>query len=332
MASMNPDHILAAATHPDPYPYYAALVDGPPLVYDAPRKLWIASSAASVKAVLANADCHVRPAAEPVPAAIVGSAAGDVFGYLLRMNEGIRHQTPKLVLQRFLAGVDLGRLRQRTKAIAAAAISRRSPNGGAALTQLSLDIPVMAIADLLGFDEAELDQVAKWMGDFIACLSPLSNEAQLKGASDAASALLARLSTLVCSASSRPDSALAHIQCEATAAGWTDAHALLANLVGLLSQTYEATAGLIGNSIVALARQPGLRGKNQLLALVQEVSRHDPSIHNTRRFVVRATDACISAGSSGPRSSRFRPRPPPVSGTGAGLHHRRSGAGHAAGQ
>jgi hypothetical protein len=81
-------------------------------VFDAPRKLWIASSAASVKAVLGNPACHVRPPAEPVPAAIVGSAAGEVFGHLVRMNEGVRHDAPKLALQRFLAGVDLAAYRR----------------------------------------------------------------------------------------------------------------------------------------------------------------------------------------------------------------------------
>jgi hypothetical protein len=41
-----------------------------------------------------------------------------------------------------------------------------------------------------------------------------------------------------------PNSALARVQCEAGRVGWNNADALLANLVGLLSQTYEATAGL----------------------------------------------------------------------------------------
>jgi len=70
--------------------------------------------------------------------------------------------------------------------------------------------------------------------------------------------------------------------------------ALRANLVGLLSQTCEATAGLLGNSLAALAREPGLRRKigdrlDLLPALVAEVARHDPAVHNTRRFVVEAT-------------------------------------------
>lgn len=289
----NPENILAASARRNPYPYYAALVAGPALVFDAPRKLWIASSAACVNEVLNNPACRVRPVSEPVPAAIVGSPAGEVFGHLVRMNEGVRHDASKLALQRFLGAVDLGRVEAGTEALALQAAGEGALRG-AALSRWAFEVPVMAVADLLGFDETELPHVARWMGDFVACLLPLSTPAQLAAAGDAASALLKRFSELVKESAARPGSALAHLQHEAARAGWHDAQALLCNAVGLLSQTYEATAGLIGNSIVALVKQPGLleamgREPAKLLQMVHEVSRHDPSIHNTRRFVAEAT-------------------------------------------
>jgi cytochrome P450 len=65
----------------------------------------------------------------------------------------------------------------------------------------------------------------------------------------------------------------------------------VANLIGLLSQAYEATAGLIGNSIVALASHPPLLAEVLAQAdgwhlLVHETSRYDSPVQNTRRFVV----------------------------------------------
>jgi len=289
----NPENILAASTHRNPYPYYATLAAGPALAFDAPRKLWIASSAAGVKAVVGNPACRVRPVSEPVPAAIVGSAAGEVFGHLVRMNEGLRHDAPKLALQRFLASMDLDRVQARTEALALQAAGQGALRD-AALSRWMFEVPVMAVADLLGFVEAELPQVARWMADFVACLSPLSTPAQLEAAGDAASALLARFSELVQASAAQPGSALARLQQEAESAGWHDAQALLCNAVGLLSQTYEATAGLVGNGITALATQPGLleamgREPGKLPQMVHEVSRHDPSIHNTRRFASETT-------------------------------------------
>jgi len=244
--------------------------------------------------VLGNPACRVRPVSEPVPSAIVGSAAGEVFGHLVRMNECLRHDAPKLALQRFLAAVDLDHVQARTQTLALQTAGEGALRGEA-LSRWAFEVPVMAVADLLGFGEAELPQVARWMADFVACLSPLSTPAQLAAAGEAASALLTRFAALVQAAGAQPGSALAQLQQEAAQAGWQDAQALLCNAIGLLSQTYEATAGLIGNSITALATQPGLldamaREPAKLLQMVHEVSRYDPSIHNTRRFVDQPTE------------------------------------------
>jgi hypothetical protein len=69
----NPPDPIAAVTHPDPYPFYADLAVRRPLYRDEALWLWVASSAAVVTAVLTSDLCRVRPPAEPVPAALLGS-------------------------------------------------------------------------------------------------------------------------------------------------------------------------------------------------------------------------------------------------------------------
>jgi cytochrome P450 len=71
-----------------------------------------------------------------------------------------------------------------------------------------------------------------------------------------------------------------------------DADAVVANALGFLSQSYDATAGLIGNTLVALARRPELREPDLVPRLVMEVARHDAPVQNTRRFV--AADAVVA--------------------------------------
>ena len=83
-----PQDPIAAVTHPDPYPYYADLAAHRPLYRDDALRLWVASSAAAVTAVLASDLCRVRPPAEPVPRALLGSPAGELFGHFVRMNDG----------------------------------------------------------------------------------------------------------------------------------------------------------------------------------------------------------------------------------------------------
>src|ERR1700687_4786116 len=82
---------VAAVTHPDPYPYYADLVARRPLFRDDGLGLWIASSGAAVAAALTSERCRVRPLGEPVPVALIGSPAGDVFSRLVRMRDGAAH-------------------------------------------------------------------------------------------------------------------------------------------------------------------------------------------------------------------------------------------------
>src|SRR5262249_19841298 len=49
--------------------------------------------------------------------------------------------------------------------------------------------------------------------------------------------------------------------------------------------SHEATAGLIGATLVAIARGAP---RAEAAALVREAARHDPPVHTTRRFVARA--------------------------------------------
>ena len=352
---MQPSDPIAAVVHADPYPYYATLAARPGLLFEPRLNLWLAAGAASARAVLEHADCLVRPLGEPVPAAIAGAPAGRVFAELVRMNEGARHTRPKLALQRALAGVDTQAARHRAHLMGLALWRDRERGngpcsgqtngpgpgsghgGGCDLADWMAALPVSVVASLIGFADAELPAVAAWMGEFVACLSPLSDAGQLARAHQAATALLASFRVLLRHASARPQTLLAQVLAEAEAVGWDHADSLLANLVGLLSQTYEATAGLLGNALIARQRQidaagasavgsvfggasttsaasattatdtngagarcdaqlggaPAHDGPRWAAALVAAVSRDDPPVQNTRRFVARD---CVVAG------------------------------------
>ncbi len=274
---------VAAVTHADPYPFYAELRAGPPLVWNDKLRLWVASRADVIESLLlAHGALRVRPAAEPVPRAIAGSAAGEVFGHLVRMNDGAAHQAHRPALQRALAGLDLNAVHT-----AALQVARNVPSQP--LSDALFSMPVQAMAHLLGFADQALPQVDRWMRDFVACLSPLSTAEELQGASIAAGELMTRFEALTADATPRNGTLLAAVLAESDA-GAPLSRSLLANIVGLLSQTYDATTGLLGNSLIALMREPSLRQaartRDGLQAIVEETARHDPSVHNTRRFAV----------------------------------------------
>lgn len=307
---------VAAATHADPYPFYAGLRAGPPLVWNETLRAWVASRADVVESLLlAHGALRVRPAAEPVPRAIVGGAAGEVFGHLVRMNDGAAHQTHRPALQRALAGLDLDAAHS-----VALQVARSVP--AQSLSDALFSMPVRAVAHLLGFAAEALPQVDRWMRDFVACLSPLSGADQLQGASVAANELMVRFEALAAGAPPRNGSLLAAVLAESDA-GAPLSRSLLANLVGLLSQTCDATAGLLGNSLIAVMREPSLREaartRDGLQAVALETARHDPSVQNTRRFAVEpitiagttlaAGDAVLLVLAAANRDPVFNPDP-----------------------
>ncbi len=287
-----------AATHTDPYAYYAALRRQNGLSFDTDLRLWIASSADAVDAILGHPDCRVRPLNELIPPAIAQGASGTVFGRLMRMNEGPQHQCPRLVIEPALASVETDSL---TGIVARVLETLDNPIEN--LDELMFTLPIGVIASLIGIPSSRLQAVARLTRDFVACLSPLSDAAQRNKADCAATGLNPLFSALLSDdRQASPFLSQIHTGCAATA--WGEADALIANLIGLLSQTCEATAGLIGNTLVALQRDPDLIATLQsapllVTDLVAEVARYDSPVQNTRRFVAKRCwvgDCVLEAG------------------------------------
>jgi cytochrome P450 len=269
---------IAAATHRDPYPYYAALVAQRPLHRDERLGLWIASSAEAVTAVLESAHARVRPPAEPVPAAIVGTHAGEIFRRLVRQNDGERHAPYKPAVSTALRAIEA--------ATAAQATTCARELDTTHVTDFMFRLSSFTIAALLGAPRERWDAVATWTGDFVRGIAPGATAEQIAQGGGAAANLLALFGEM----RTQPN-LLGRLSREAPADA---AETALANGVGFLSQAYEATAGLIGNTLLALARMPELRAA-PLVEVVREVARHDSPVHNTRRFM--AADTTIAGQS-----------------------------------
>jgi len=288
-----PENLLTAAAHPDPYPYYAALLAYCPFYREHRLGLWVALGAREVAEILSSQALRVRPPAEPVPAAIAGASAGEIFKNLVRMNDGPRHAQAKAAVGACLAAIDTAQV----AAIAqreAAALTRTLPiQHRQGLDLFSFTLPVRVVAQMIGLPEEIAGRCGALIGDFVRCLSPLSGPDEIAQSNKAAESLM----MLLRDEWRRNGGIAAHAE-RLRDHGLGDSEAVLANLVGFMSQTYEATAGLIGNTLLALANHPHLRcrvaGDDALLQrVIEEVARHDSPVHNTRRFVA---EDCVIAG------------------------------------
>ncbi len=283
---------VAAATHPNPYPYYARLVAERPLYRDEGLGLWVASGASEVAEILASDACHVRPPAERVPRSLGDSSTAHIFRRLVRMNDDERHCPLKRAIVATLDGIEHCAASDAAQQRAAALGASLLANGDyAGLTHFIFALPVQTTAALLGVPEAQLAAVTECVEGFVDGISPLATPADLEKGGRAASRLLESFADMLTAQRASNSNTLLNVLArEARAAGRGLDDLIIANGIGLLSQTYEATAGLIGNTLLALSRGPAVlaaaRTAPALVAgLVHHVLRADPPTQSTRRFV-----------------------------------------------
>ena len=290
-AIVAPRDPIHAVTYRDPYPYYARLVAETPFYRDETLGLWVASDAQTVDAVLHSDLCRVRPLAEPVPKALVGSPAGEIFRHLVRMNDGEGHCPFKQAVSATLNALDTARV----TAEGARWAARLASGIGAEmapphLTEFAFALPAYVIATLLGAPDASVPDIARLVGELVRGFAPASTPEQLTSGGAAAARLLELFRDDMRRSSGSDDSLLLSLAVQARRFGRDDAAVVIANAIGFMTQAYEATAGLIGNALLALAVLPDvhqrLRASPAILGQVlEEILRYDSPVQNTRRFL-----------------------------------------------
>lgn len=272
--ALNP---FSAIQHENPYGWYAMLTREQPFSFDPELKLWIAADAASVTAVLEASQLQVRPISEPVPVGLVGTAAGDIFGNLVRMREGEHQQRLKSIIVQAIASADLQQVQQKAFASALRGLQQHGE-----INDLVFTLPAAIVASLCGFSDDALPEMSALIAEFVLCIPASASAEQQARASLAAEQLLTRYGSQL--EQVKEGTLLAALLHAAVADDWTHQAALIANSIGLLSQTYDATAGLIGNALLAAQRYPQSFIEASLNDFVEEVARFDAPIQNTRRF------------------------------------------------
>ncbi len=244
--SRDPSDAIAAVVHPDPYPYYARLRREKPLHFDERLGLWVAAGAAVVREVLSHPLMRVRPPAEPVPQALVGSPVGDVFAQLVRMNDGDFHAQHKPRVRAATARWSQAEVEQ-------AAFDATSQLAGCAdANRLLVTLPALAVARLLHVAESEQVRTADSVIAFVQGIAggPVADEA-------------AR-----------------YLMAQGESQGLSGPAA--ANRIALMQQSVDACAALIGSTarhFITATPTPG-----DWRARVESTLLRDPPVHNTRRF------------------------------------------------
>jgi len=151
------------------------------------------------------------------------------------------------------------------------------------MQQLAAPLPVMVIAELLGFPPADYAKLKKWSDDMTEALGFLpSEEAKLRAARARDEMRAYFFAHVVARLRKEPDNSLLSGLLEQEARGeGLDEDELFSNSVLLLAAGHETTTNLIGNGVLALLRHPDqlrdLREHPDLIeSAVEELLRYDP--------------------------------------------------------
>jgi len=269
MVSLTP---ITAPVADDPYPYYARLTVERPLYFDDALHCWVACSVKAVDAVLGNDAFHVRPAAEPIPSIMQRTPLGELFARMVRMTDGPAHAPRRQFVEALVNAMNVGAI--------AAALPDLAHDP---LDALMFAFPSRAVATLLGITAARIPGIEQYARALARAIAPGATAQDVPIASSAVTVLDAIF------AERFPDVAQR------------------LGAIGLLFQTYDGSAGLIGNTLYQLAvAQPEITRRivsdaKTLTGFVAEVARLDPPVHNTRRFAagdIAIEDAVVRSGES----------------------------------
>lgn len=272
---------LSAARQPCPAAWYSAEAAARPFHFDAGLAVWVAASAAAVAEVLHSPLCGVRPAGQPLPAALQGRALGAYFGRLLRQTDGVAQQADKAALLQALAAVSHAELDAAVRRAIAACQPLWRQGSAAAVDTVCLQLPLHLVATLLGMPALGEAAARVQLGCLLAGLAVTASEAQIAAADTALAALL----TIT-----RQPPLVATTLWQALGAAWPDTEWRAANLLALLQQTHDATAALLANTLYRLAQAPALRRQlrrapGALPAFIAESQRLDAAVQHSWRFV-----------------------------------------------
>ena len=150
-------------------------------------------------AILTSDLCRVRPPAEPIPSALLGSAAATIFQHLVCMNNGVRHCLLKQAVRTTVESIDLAHVAVEGRKLARFLLDEPvSTETGGRLSHFAFNLPIYVIASLFGIPQEKLEQTALWLDLFVRCVAPASSHSHIERGKMASSHLLDLFRVLLC--------------------------------------------------------------------------------------------------------------------------------------
>jgi cytochrome P450 len=265
----------------NPYALYESGINEKTICYDQENNIWMAHSYSDCKAVLENPLFQIPT----VSTKDLGPVALQIANDLVRLSNGQKHQLTRLVaehLHQIIKPVSISEIMEdlfKTKIL---------PHRLDWVDVIAKKIPVSVLLKGFGFDENESSLIADHTPDLVRIMLPTKTKEQTDLINTACNNVSPIIEKCI-----RNKSFFSSLQQQLKQQyNITDEEIVqlcVSNLVGLIIQSYDATRGLLTNSLHNLLSKKSdldYTDKKSLFNSVIESLRFDPPIHTTRRIAV----------------------------------------------
>jgi cytochrome P450 len=277
----------------DPYPIYRWLRERHPVRKDPIAPVWVLTRYADVQLILRDPRFHKDPfAAERLPVTMrqqlgvldVELRQADVTTVSMLFLDPPAHTRVRGVFTRAFTPRMIEGLRPRIQQITDKRIDKAIASGNGEMDiieTIAYPLPVIVIAELLGFPPEDYPRFKKWSDDFAAALGFTPTAQQQAAAARSREELREYFTSLVPQIQSRTrDTSLLAVllamEKEPTALSREE---LFINIALLLAAGHETTTNLIGNGMLSLLRHP-----DQLKLLREDPSLIESAVEELLRF------------------------------------------------
>jgi cytochrome P450 len=262
-------YVRRSLAHPryvsDPYPLYRWLREREPVRQDPLAPVWIVTKYDDAASVLRDPRFRKDPfAAERLPRATreqlkipAGSARSEIETVSMLFLDPPEHTRVRATFTRAFSPKVIESMRPRIAQITRERLDRAKGSGMIDIIgDLAYPLPVMIIAELLGFPASDYERIKQWSDDMAGALSLNPSQKSQQQAGIARDELREYFNVLVPDLKRRSDNLLSALLDIEREPGALNREEIFSNAVLLLAAGHETTTNLIGNGVLALLENP----------------------------------------------------------------------------
>jgi cytochrome P450 len=264
----------------NPYSVYEEMLLANPIYRDDANNIWAVYSYENCKAVLNN------PAAliPPMNNSGLNEYAITIAGKLTRFSNPPHHAVTKKIAMAVFQSMKPVSISEILKVLL-----HDNTNDGKInwVDAVCKQLPVLSILKGFAFSQTDCEFIIGSIGQLIKIMQPSKTEEQVKGINDVSEKVYGIVEEHICNSNSLSTIMNSIV----TDTNYTKQEILslcVSNLTGLMMQSYDASRGLLSNSLLQYLNNKKLyqhisNDKEQLNKFIIETIRYDPPVHNTRR-------------------------------------------------